>query len=195
MLNTGIIPENWTCGFIKPIFKNKECPNDPDNFRAITLIRCLGKLFTSILNNRLNICSNKLGIISENQKGFLKGYSTQDIIFALHALIELYLSFGKKLFCTFFDFRKAFDTVWRRELWKKLQRSEIKGKSFKVIFNMYTGVKSCVQYNGGQSDFFPCLTGVLQGENVQPFLFSIFLKDLEDYFCQNNGDTTRKYKR
>ena len=148
MLNTGIIPENWTCGVIKPIFKNKGCPTDPDNFRAITLISCLGKLFTSILNTRLNIFSNKLGIISENQTGFRNGYSTQDIIFVLHALIELYFSFGKKLFCTFVDFRKAFDTVWRTRMWKKLQRSEIKGKCFKVIFKMYTGVKSCVQYNG-----------------------------------------------
>ena len=52
---------------------------------------------------------------------------------------------------------------------------------------MYTGVKSCVQYNGGQSDFFPCLTGARQGENVSPFLFPIFLNDLEDYFCQLGG--------
>ena len=39
-MNTGIIPENWTRGVIKPIFKNKGCPTDPDNFRAITLISC-----------------------------------------------------------------------------------------------------------------------------------------------------------
>jgi hypothetical protein len=65
---------------------------------------------------------------------------------------------------------------------KKLQRSEIKGKCFKVIFNMYTGVKSCVQYNCSQSDFFPCLTGVRQGENLSPFPFSIFLSDLENFF-------------
>ena len=76
MLNTGIIPENWTCGFIKPFFKNKGCPTDPDNFRAITLISYLGKLFTSILNTRFNIFSNELGIISENQTGFRKRYST-----------------------------------------------------------------------------------------------------------------------
>jgi hypothetical protein len=49
---------------------------------------------------------------------------------------------------------------------------------------MHTGVKSCVQYNGSQSDFFPCLTGVRQVENLSPFLFSIFLNDLEDFFCQ-----------
>jgi hypothetical protein len=60
---------------------------DPDNFRAITLISCLGKLFTSIFNTRLNICSNELGIISENQTGFRKGYSTQDnIFFYMHLL-------------------------------------------------------------------------------------------------------------
>ena len=106
MLNTGIIPENWTCGVIKPIFKNKECPTDPDNFRAITLIRCLEKLFTSILNTRLNIFSNELGIISENQTGFRKGYSTQDIIFVLHALIELYFSFGKNYFVHLLIFGK-----------------------------------------------------------------------------------------
>jgi hypothetical protein len=90
VLDTGIIPEIWTCGVIKQIFKNKGCPNDPDNFRAITLISYLGKLFPSILNTRFNIFSNELGIISENQTGLSKGYLTQDNIFVLHALIELY---------------------------------------------------------------------------------------------------------
>ena len=194
VLDTGIIPESWTSGIIKPVFKNKGCPTDPDNFRAITLISCLGKLFTSILNSRLNIFANEFNVISENQAGFRKGYSTQDNIFVLHALIELYFSFGKKLFCTFVDFRKAFDTVWRSGLWIKLQKSEIKGKCFKVIYNMYNGIKSCVQYNGCESEFFPCLTGVRQGENLSPFLFSIFFNDLEDYFCQLDGIPLEKLK-
>jgi len=160
VLNSGIIPESWTSGIIKPVYKNKGSPLDPDNFRAITLISCLGKLFTCILNTRLNLFSNELNVISENQAGFRKGYSTMDNIFVLHSLIELYFSFGKKLYCTFVDFRKAFDTVWRDGLWLKLQNSEIKGKCFRVIYNMYQGIKSCVQYGGNQSDFFPCLTGV-----------------------------------
>jgi hypothetical protein len=48
VLDTGIIPETWTTGIIIPVYKNKGCPTDPDNFRAITLISCLGKLFISI---------------------------------------------------------------------------------------------------------------------------------------------------
>ena len=187
VLDTGIIPENWTCGIIKPVYKNKGDPSNPDNYRAITLLSCLGKLFTSILNTRLNFFANELNIISENQAGFRKGYSTTDNIFVLHALIEIYFSFNKKLFCTFVDFRKAFDTVWRSGLWQKLHKYDIKGKCFKVIYNMYNDIKSCVEYNGEKSQFFPCLTGVRQGENLSPFLFSIFLNDLENFFCSLDG--------
>jgi hypothetical protein len=57
---------------------------------------------------------------------------------------------------------------------------------------MYNDIKSCVQYNGSQSEFFPCLTGVRQGENLSPFLFSIFLNDLEDFFRQLDGENPRR---
>jgi hypothetical protein len=53
---------------------------------------------------------------------------------------------------------------------------------------MYNDIKSCVQYNGSQSEIFPSLTGVRQGENLSPFLFSIFLNDLEDFFRQLDGE-------
>ena len=90
VLDTGIIPETWTTGIIIPVYKNKGCPTDPDNFRAITLISCLGKLFTSIVNTRLNFFANEVTLIHEYQAGFRKGYSTIDNICVLHVLIELY---------------------------------------------------------------------------------------------------------
>ena len=77
VLDSGIIPESWSSGNIKPVYKNKGNPSDPDNFRAITLISCVGKLFTFILNSRLNFFANDLNIISENQDGFRKGYSIE----------------------------------------------------------------------------------------------------------------------
>ena len=52
---------------------------------------------------------------------------------------------------------------------------------------MYQGIKSYVKYKECQSDLFPCLTGVRQGENVSSFLFSVFLNDLEDYFKTLDG--------
>lgn len=106
VLDSGIVPENWLIGIIKPIYKNKGDKSNPDNFRAITLISCRGKLFTSILNARLNEFSNEFEVISKNQAGFRKSHSTVDNIFVLYSLISLYLSSGKKLFCTFIDFRR-----------------------------------------------------------------------------------------
>jgi hypothetical protein len=106
-------------GIIRPVYKNKGKVDDPDNYRAIALISCLGKLFTSVINNRLTFLSNEFEIISKNQSGFRKGFSTTDNIFIMHALVSIYFSLGNTLYCTFVDFRNAFDTGWRTGLWKK----------------------------------------------------------------------------
>ena len=57
---------------------------------------------------------------------------------------------------------------------------------------MYQNIKSCVKLGKDCSDFFNCDTGVRQGENLSPFLFSIFLNDLEEYFIENNIDSLEK---
>ena len=96
----GVIPESWSIGVINPIFKNKGNRKDPANYRSITLVSCFGKVFTSILNNRLTLFSDEIHLISPSQAGFRKGHSTCDNIFILHSLINWYLSKKKKLFCT-----------------------------------------------------------------------------------------------
>jgi hypothetical protein len=58
----------------------------------------------------------------------------------------------------------------------------------------YPCIKSCVKYKECQSDFFPCLTGVRQGGYLHPFLFSVFLNDLEDYFKTLDGVPLEKLK-
>ena len=98
---------------IKPIFKRKGDPLKPENYRPITILSCFGKLFTSVLNSRLENFLEQNDIINENQAGFRAGYLTTGHIFVLHSLIELLKTKKKKLFCTFVDFSKAFDSVWR----------------------------------------------------------------------------------
>lgn len=89
IFDTGIIPLAWTEGCIIPIYKNKGAHNNPENYRPITLVSCLGKLFTCILNSRLQKFAQEFDVISENQMGFRKQYSTADNIFALHMLINI----------------------------------------------------------------------------------------------------------
>ena len=182
VFDTGVIPESWLTGNILLIYKNKGDIQNPENYRPITLLSCLGKVFTAIINNRLNDYSNDKHITSDVQAGFRKGFSTSDNIFIINALIDILKSRNKKLFCVFVDFQQAFDTVWRSGLWHKLQTYNINGKCLNLIKNMYANIKSRIKNKDGVSPFFECCTGVRQGENLSPFLFSIFLNDLEHYF-------------
>lgn len=186
VFDTGIIPSAWTEGCVIPIYKNKGSNSNPENYRPITLLSCMGKLFTSIINSRLQDFANDYHLLEENQTGFRKNYSTIDNVFSLHVLFELMSRNKQKLYCAFVDFQKAFDTVWRVGLWQKLSNSHVRGKCFTIIYNMYQGIKSCVSVNGKISPFFQCAIGVRQGENLSPFLFSMYLNDLEHYLRTNN---------
>ena len=178
---TGIVPEEWSQGIISPIYKNKGDRTDPDNYRGITILSCFGKLFTAVLNARLNKYLEDSNLLCEEQAGFRKNYSTTDHIFNLKCLIDLYLFRGKKLYCAFIDYKKAFDSVNRIYLWQKLLSLNVDGKMFKIIHNMYEQAKSCVKAGNCKSQFFSCNVGVRQGENLSPILFSIFLNDLTEF--------------
>jgi hypothetical protein len=188
ILTTGLIPKTWLSGMIKPIYKNKGDKENVNNYRGITLLSCLGKLFTAVINERLSAYLLHGGVIGEEQAGFRKGYSTMDHVFTLQSLLELYLSKKKRLYCCFVDYKKAFDLVDRVILWRKLISCDINGKMFRVIFNLYKGAKSCVSgKNNVLSNFFSCLIGVRQGENLSPLLFAIFLNDLERFMASRYG--------
>ena len=94
VLNSGKFIESWSEGVIFPIYKNKGDTKDPSSYRPITLVSCLSKTFTYVLNDRLCELSDEVGLISESQTRFRKGYSTLDNIFSLHALISIYMSLG-----------------------------------------------------------------------------------------------------
>ena len=65
ILDTGFIPEAWSKGTILPIYKNKGDIKAPDNYRSITILSCFGKLFTAILNHRLNKYLESTGLLIE----------------------------------------------------------------------------------------------------------------------------------
>jgi hypothetical protein len=93
------------------------------------------------------------------------------------------------MFCAFIEFEKAFDKVWRDGLWYKLLLNSMNGNMHNIIVNMYSGAQCCISYNDCKSEFFPCSNGVRQWKNILPFLFAVFMNDLESYLtnCNFNG--------
>ena len=181
ILETGFIPDVWCKGIILPLYKNKGLRTDPNNYRGITLLSCLGKLFTACLSDRISEFLNDKKILGFEQAGFRKEFSTIDHIFTLHCIIEFYKSKRKRVYCAFVDYRKAFDLINRSSLWMKLINTGIRGKILNVIYNMYANAKSCVKNSDEHSNFFSCGQGVRQGENLSPILFALYLNDFHEF--------------
>ena len=116
VLKSGNFPSAWNTNFQAPLFEKGD-PLSCDYYRGISITSCLGKVFTSLLAERVqNFLStnNKLSIY---QAAFRKKHGTNDHIFILKTLITKYVKRLKlNLYCCFIDFRKAFDSVWRNGL-------------------------------------------------------------------------------
>jgi hypothetical protein len=87
ILMSGIFPELWVKSIIILIFKKVDV-NDTGNYRGISLVSHVGKLFTSLINSRLLKWSEENVILTDAQFGFRPGLGTTDAIFALHSLIS-----------------------------------------------------------------------------------------------------------
>ena len=80
VLNTGHISELWAKGFIVPILRKKCSRENPDNYRGITIFSFMGKLFTSILNTRINDFLESYCILGEEQAGFRKTWYKRSLV-------------------------------------------------------------------------------------------------------------------
>ena len=184
LFSMGYFPKEWSEGFIIPLHK-KGSINEAENYRGITLLSALGKLFSRMINNRLSEWAEHYYVLIEAQAGLRPGMGTVDNIFVLRGLITHHLNHGKKLFCAFVDFTKAFDYVVRDNLWFKLVKLGLRGNILNIIKSMYESVKSRVKFCGKIGNEYFCSLGVRQGECLSPLLFSLFLNDIEEQFSHS----------
>ena len=138
------------CVSLAVVFDKKDDRSKVENYRGITLLSALGKLFTSILNNRLYDYMVQKGILKAEQGGFRKMHGTVDSIFTLKMLIDKYVKSKPQkhrnlLFSCFVDFRKAFDCIPRQKLFDKLRKEGVQGRFLDVLISMYSNDKSAVK--------------------------------------------------
>jgi hypothetical protein len=73
--NKNEFPSDWKVAIICPIYKGKGSPQEPGNYRGISLLSVLGKIFSGILAGRLRDWLSNHEVLSEFQAGFVKGKS------------------------------------------------------------------------------------------------------------------------
>ena len=82
IMESGYYPTSWNQGLICSIYRLGK-KDDPNNYGSITLSNCIGKLFNTILYNKLKNEIQKYILLSPAQAGFRKFHRTSDQIFTL----------------------------------------------------------------------------------------------------------------
>lgn len=175
----SIVPTIWSESIIKPIPKSpKNDPRIPLNYRGISLLSTVYKIYSGILNNRLNRFMELNEILVDEQNGFRKNRACIDHLFVLSSIVRARIEKNKSTFVCFVDFKKAFDCVNRELMEFKLLSSGIGGKLYNGIKSLYSSPVACIQLNNLRTGWFPTPFGVKQGDLLSPSLFALYINDL-----------------
>lgn len=175
-------PQDWCKSLIIPLHKGGD-RTDPKNYRGISLLCSISKVFMSILTNRLREWAEESNQFCLEQAGFRADHSTIDHVYTLFSIAvkHVYGSGRGKLYAAFVDYRKAFDSVDRAQLWTVLAESGLSTKFLRMLKSIYSQVQACVRWNGAASDFFDCSVGVRQGAVESPIIFCLFINYVAMY--------------
>ena len=129
----SIVPMDWVITCMVPLYKGKGDVHECSNFRGISLLSVVGKVFGRVLINRIR--DKTENVIVEVQGGFRRGRGCKDQIFIVRQICKKYLGKGKDVYFAFLDLEKAHDRVDRDAVWNVLRLYGIGGR-------LLLGVKS-----------------------------------------------------
>ena len=167
--DTGKIPSDWlTSSFIA--LPKKPRANTCDQYRLISLINHIVKVFTKIIHSRIY---RKCDVYtSEHQFGFRQAMGTKEAIFSLQVLIQRCRDMNRDVYACFIDFSRAFDRVKHTELVEIMKEVGLDSRDVRIIANLYWNQTAYVNIAGNKTEETKIQRGVRQGCVLSLTLFN-----------------------
>lgn len=187
-MSSGTVPTQLKTANICPIYKAGDA-TVPSSYRPISLLTSVSKILEKLVNKRLLAYLEGKQLLSANQYGFRKGRSTEDAVSNLVDHIVGNLDSGRRCVGVFLDLAKAFDTVSRKILIKKMERLGIRGIALEWFTSYLTERKQKVCLGDYESTLAEVAFGVPQGSVLGPTLFLLYV----DGLCSLKLDNAQIY--
>ena len=185
IFNTSItsshFPVSWKQANITPVYKGKGGKKDPQNYRPISVLPCLARIFEKEIAKQLSTYVLQRGLIPKQQFGFRQNASTET---ALLAAMENWVGEldkqGMMVGLLLIDLTKAFDNVNHALLVNDLSQIGCDTSSLSFLSSYLTGREQRVVFGGDTTDWMQITKGVPQGSGISPLLFNIYVRGLPD---------------
>ena len=169
------LPSQWKKALVVPIF-NKGDKCCPGNYRPISLLPAISKVFERVVNNKLSDFLRSW--LTSNQSGFKKSDGTVAQLVRMTQEWSNAVDEGQYVAAVFFDLKKAFDRVWHQGLFTKLRAGGIKGGAHEWPVNFLTDRVQVTVVKGTISTSARLFAGVPKGAILSPLLFSVYVNDI-----------------
>jgi endonuclease/exonuclease/phosphatase family metal-dependent hydrolase len=177
-LSLSYFPKSWKIAKIIPIPKTKPASTIPNDYRPISLLSTMGKVFERLILDRLNDFEELNSIIIDQQFGFQSNHSTVQQVLRITEKASLGFNRNKSLGMVMLDLRKAYDSVWHDALVHKLRKLGYPMYLIKLINSYLRDRLAFVTVDGANSSKFLIPAGVPQGSIIAPHLFNVFINDI-----------------
>jgi len=191
---TKNIPDEWKSAVVTPIFKKKGISTDLNNYRAISVLPPLAKVFEKILSFQITDFFNSTNLFNDNQHGFRNCHSCETTLHELLSDINKSREKSLSSLLLFIDFKKAFDTVDSNLLLTKLFHYGFDTDALLLVANYFKDRNQITKFGNTFSEPKCVSLGVPQGSILGPLFFLIFINDLsfhvKDLKCKLFADDT-----
>ena len=175
VFNEETMPIQWLRSVKVPVRK-KGTGEMFQEYRGVTLLSVIGKVFGRVIERRIRTFAEDRGILTDCQFGFRSDRACRD---SLLILTEVVARRGRKnIYAGFLDISKAYPSVWRKGLWKKLLEVGVKGRMWRVVRSLYSRCEVGVRVGGVVHDWYEEFVGLREGCVLSPLLFAIFINEM-----------------